>query len=1086
MDCKKCQYENQYCHNDKFLQTDSYIEERFCQLCMEKNVRNKLLFDWVDSKGTYVEYTGFSRSDAGNYSRHDYTHSVAILNALVSVLGKDKIDCLNVTDLWMLLHCAYGHDIGMPYSFTQMETFWKEIRKNEKFGKFFRQALRAEDNELRKSAQYINEISRKLNIELLEGDFPIDKAVKIETEWPARVYRSATYITTEYVRTNHAARSKDLMEECELFAGKGRSQIDARLYKYIAQCCYMHVLDRENILDMPKVENDIETEHCHPRFIAYMLRLGDLLDINNNRFSLIDLFHYGRLPENSELHKKKHEAIEHINFTDRVIEITARSDSEEVCQLTSDWFTWIKEEVGFLISHWTEFAPPELGGCTLSAPITKVYLNEEEFYRMEDCEFHVDKDTLIDLVIGRNLYKTKFDFMKEYIQNALDATKMKFWIDIQNGNVDLFIPDETKQKEKNRRKLLPYDFDKIVFKQYALEVICDYQDREDTEEADKKRGTVHIEIIDKGIGIDKECIDAISNIGSGWRRRKGYAEYLDVMPRWLKPTGGFGIGMQSGFMITDEIQIESRCEGDIKGRKIGLYSEKKNGRIEERDYMVKTIGTKIAVDIPYNWFMDVENYKEYSSLKFIMDDIDFMDPLKTMDRITGFIELYLKTILGNPLFPVYVRQKGRKAQIIEGFISEDECTEEIFEWEHRKYRMFYLSNIISIWDMEQEILCRIELNDKSTDEMSEEWYYKGVRVWTDNQEKQDAVELYRYIGNFRIDIMGPSVKECLTVDRNWFRGGFDYIDISNRYARVCLGYLVRRNMILMRPLTGRKFMRCMVAYKYLPDEDRQLMRQQLNEITEDEQESLLVRDDMLVYGYQYNKNAGGLERVGTYTVNDMCRHLYLENYLYWWGRMDGLSPLDEEQKNRIGDSLVWSIDDEESNGIIVLLEDMLIKLYMQGNQLKDGQYLGYYNGKTKDDSEHAKQVDVFVPKMGQRQIYITDENYYVQLHVSKIPFYTDEQFEMLKKDGKNIIISPIPAIYSDSDSLYSLKNIDDQEETYFKRITDNKMYTSLIDWVFDYQKIPGAYSREEIEEAYNDLIKYIFDNYIKHMLEVNM
>lgn len=837
---------------------------------------------------------------------------------------------------------------------------------------------------------------------------------------------------------------------------------------------------------MPEKENDIETGHCHPRFIAYMLRLGDLLDINNNRFSIIDLFHYGKLPDNSKLHKEKHEAIEHINFTDRIIELTARSDIEEVCQLTSDWFTWIREEVGFLISNWTAFAPPEIGGCTLSAPITKVYLNDEEFYRMEDCEFHVDKDTLIDLVVGRNLYKTEFDFMKEYIQNALDATKMKFWIDIQNGNHDLFILDETKQKKKNRTKLLPFDFDEIVFKQYALEVICDYREGKVNEESDEKRGVVHIEIIDKGIGIDKECIDAISNIGSGWRKRKGYAEYLDVMPRWLKPTGGFGIGMQSGFMITDEIQIESRCENDIKGRKIGLYSEKKNGRIEERDYPVKTIGTKIEVDIPYNWFMDVENYKEYSSLKLIMDNIDFMDPLKTMDRITDFIELYLKTILGNPLFPVYIRQKGRKPQSIEGFITTTKKIGEIFEWERKRYRIIYSPNIMLVWDIELEILCRIELSDKSTDEMSEEWYYKGVRVWTDNQDKKDAIELYKYIGNFKIDIMGSSVKECLTVDRNWFRGGFDYFEISNRFARVCLGYLVRENIILTRPLTGRKLMRGIVAYRYLLDEDKQIMRTSLDEISEEERASVLMRDDMLVEGYRYEKRCEQWERIDPHTLIDLCRGLYSENRLYW-GNVNECCELDDQQKKWVEEAVVWKIDGEESNGIIVLTGDMLDKLYLQEiKEIKigdDKKYLGYYNGKTKSNTEHVKQLDVFAPKRGQRQIYVMDENYYPQLHVSKIPFYTDEQLDKLKEDGKNIIISPIPAIYSDSDSLYSLKNIDDQEDTYYKRITDNEMYISLIDWVFDYQQSPGFYKREEIMNAYDELIKYIFHNYIKQMIE---
>lgn len=193
---------------------------------MEKNVRNKLLFDWVDSKGVYVEYTDFTRSDAGNYSRHDYTHSEAILNALVSVLGRDKIDRLNVTDLWMMLHCAYGHDIGMPYSFTQMESFWKEINKKEEFENFFRSALRSEDYELKKSAQYIMEISQRLDIELLEGNFEKNNTTKIESEWPAKVYRAVTYVTMEFVRRNHAMRSKKLIEECEIFARKGHSKID--------------------------------------------------------------------------------------------------------------------------------------------------------------------------------------------------------------------------------------------------------------------------------------------------------------------------------------------------------------------------------------------------------------------------------------------------------------------------------------------------------------------------------------------------------------------------------------------------------------------------------------------------------------------------------------------------------------------------------------------------------------------------------------------------------------------------------------------------------------------------------------------
>lgn len=139
------------------------------ELCMQKNVRSKLLFDWVDSKGSYVAYTDFSRSDEGNFSRHDYSHSIAILNAIVSVLGKEKIDCLNATDLWMLLHCAYGHDVGMPYTFTQMKELWETINANKEFRMFFREALASEDDDLKKAAQYIDAMAHMLDKESAGG-----------------------------------------------------------------------------------------------------------------------------------------------------------------------------------------------------------------------------------------------------------------------------------------------------------------------------------------------------------------------------------------------------------------------------------------------------------------------------------------------------------------------------------------------------------------------------------------------------------------------------------------------------------------------------------------------------------------------------------------------------------------------------------------------------------------------------------------------------------------------------------------------------------------------------------------------------
>ena len=80
------------------------------------------------------------------------------------------------------------------------------------------------------------------------------------------------------------------------------------------------------------------------------------------------------------------------------------------------------------------------------------------------------------------------------------------------------------------------------------------------------------------------------------------------MPSWLRPTGGFGIGMQSGFMIADVIKIETRCENDITGMEIILHSSTTSGKIEEKRTGSERKGTAVEVKIPYEWFLEEKNY----------------------------------------------------------------------------------------------------------------------------------------------------------------------------------------------------------------------------------------------------------------------------------------------------------------------------------------------------------------------------------------------------------------------------------------------------------------------------------------------
>ena len=48
-----------------------------------------------------------------HYSLHNATHSEAIINNIIRILGTDSIKKLSIVDLWLILAAAYYHDCGM-------------------------------------------------------------------------------------------------------------------------------------------------------------------------------------------------------------------------------------------------------------------------------------------------------------------------------------------------------------------------------------------------------------------------------------------------------------------------------------------------------------------------------------------------------------------------------------------------------------------------------------------------------------------------------------------------------------------------------------------------------------------------------------------------------------------------------------------------------------------------------------------------------------------------------------------------------------------------------------------------------------
>lgn len=1081
--CEECVY-RRMCNDDTpFIDLDSTIEEIFYHKCKENSQCKTLLIEWMDSKALYMKYSNLSKYDYENYSLHDYSHSISILNAITAILGEDKIKKLRATDLWLILHCAYGHDIGMPYAYDEMFKIWKGIETPEdEFTLFFKEALRSEDEDLKKAATYIEHFYNKLGFRGSESE---EESVRLGEEFPAVIYRHVSYITSEFIRRQHSKRSKEIIDSCSIYRKNGWMRVEPRFYKLVGKICMAHTAPREEVEQICKEEWDIEGKKCHPRFVAFLLRIGDLLDMDNDRFDTMALWHYGKLPRISELHKKKHDAVEHMLYTNKKVEIVARASEEEVCHIISDWFSMIHEEIEYMIFHWNHFAPDGLDGCTWTQPDTKIYLNDKLFRQVNDNEFMVNKETLIDLVIGRNLYKSQFDFLREYIQNALDAVKMKLWLDIKDGSIDFAIENKDKLIKRKRKELLPFDFEQMIFEQYRLEILCEFIENEDI-----SKNVFRISVIDRGIGIDKECITAISNIGSGWSMRKKYAADLEEMPNWLKPTGGFGIGMQSGFMITDKVLIRTKCADEWPGREIILYSTRKSGKIEERECAVLHNGTEVIVEIPYKWFMNADNYEEYPQLRNSRTNNDFLDYEIMADYITKFFENYVQLILEGMFFPVIVQQKDREPRIIKGKFINRMKDMTPFDFQGKIYNISIFGEEgekeVYIWKTEGDIFCHIKLNNKISENIK--WFFKGVRVWTDKEKRIEELNIYKYIGEFTIDIMGMPVKDCLTVDRNKFANNFDYMGIANEFAIVYLNYIAT-DVKLFQPASLNIFFafQCLLCYKYVENgKSRQVIREYFddNDTAKDE----AMRTNWILTRHSIPKQGeNGTSTTNIPTLFHLCKRLWSEEKLNWAVSDTGdqelenethsTEKLDEAIETLVGNgNEVWDLDcqlfekplAEELRKVLNFALDGRTEMF-----LHDGIIYQYRSNLNRGRNVKENKEEVFSLDKNIRQVFFTKE-YYKELFVSKLPFGIEEKIEK-QNDGTFMIISPIPPEYVEQDFKLKLKTRENREDVFMNFITKHKTYNLLLEWVFENQLVQRQYSKSTIEKKYKELIKYIYD-----------
>lgn len=556
------------------------MTDYFTQL-LEKKCKDEgcmiLYSEWLREKEMAIRILSNVSNMSSHFSIHDHTHSEAILKHIMNFLGKDVLEeKFTATDLWMLLFAAYFHDIGMVIRNADIEKIFSDPDEKKSFVSMVMEIRRDQSSPLFENAQIFEK-------ELEKGEFLKLKDAVLNGKLAPRLLT----IFTEYFRRKHAERSQQFIND--LYTPESSikemgitSIIPQRLFRAVGIICASHTYtDFSKVLAIEECEVGLGEGDAHPRFIACLLRLGDVLDIDNNRFNPTALAYMGEenLPSDTRYHIRKHWSITHFCVSPEMIDITAEIkvneetddknkdesfdvDAYNVAETLINWFKWLREEferqkvyINQIVPRRYEVQLPYVkrAECRL---VNYLYLEDKKKPR-----FEIDSPQAFELLQGMNLYTEPWQSIREIIQNSIDATLIRFW----TANREKLKRESEEEKDVDwYQRVATYIRDGLKSYSITFKVI------EDTK-VHKDSYTFAIE--DKGSGISQEELTYLLKVGSA-KNNKKKREIVESMPRWFRPSGAFGIGFQSLFLLTDCVSVTTKSAETGRKLSVKLFSPK--------------------------------------------------------------------------------------------------------------------------------------------------------------------------------------------------------------------------------------------------------------------------------------------------------------------------------------------------------------------------------------------------------------------------------------------------------------------------------------------------------------------------------
>ena len=475
-----------------------------------------------------------------NYTLHNTGHSFRIMEYMSKLVGNYRE--LNELEIVLLVYSALLHDIGMAVSQEDIESI-----KSDNF-------------------PYC--------------DVKFSSMMKIMKD-------DESLALQEYIRRIHASLSKRYIEENLTSDLTIPNLTSLDFVNELALICQSHTEDKDWIKNNLGT-NDVRGDYSfNAQYIATILRLADILDIDGNRtphnlYKLIS-------PEGlSDEEWKQHfvilnneKVILNQKTKQKKIVFHGKATNPNIHRKILTYISWVESELKSAV----DIVNGMSDRYNLIYETTPEVNIQTQGYTFSDYKMTLEFKAISSLLMGEKIYGDKTLGLRELIQNSIDACRIRA------------------EKENTN-----FEFGEDAYTPKIKVVL------------DKSKNTVTIK--DNGIGMSMDVIKkhflniGVSYYGSTDFQLKDYS---------YKPIGNFGIGFLSCFMLSDNVKVITRYYDSKSKFTIDLEKGNEWTSLTE-NFDVQFEGTEVILN--YSNFINVfsnnhDTVKNFLEKFFISDDIQF-------------------------------------------------------------------------------------------------------------------------------------------------------------------------------------------------------------------------------------------------------------------------------------------------------------------------------------------------------------------------------------------------------------------------------------------------------------------------------